>query len=45
MWANHHSSERGLTALHFAAFYGNIDMVEYIVDELGADIEAMDVND
>lgn len=32
-WANH-KSLRGFTALHFAAFHGNIEMIEYLVTQL-----------
>ena len=31
-WANH-KSLRGFTALHFAAFHGNIEMIEYLVTQ------------
>ena len=38
-WANQ-QTDRGFTALHFAAYHGNFDLITYLVDVLGADMYA-----
>ena len=37
-WANHRT-KKGYTALHFAAYHGNVQMMSFLVDGLAADIE------
>ena len=38
-WANF-QTDRGYSAIHFAAFHGNINMVNYLIDVIGADMYA-----
>jgi ankyrin repeat protein len=38
-WVNQ-KTDRGYTALHFAAFHGNVEMIKYLVETLKADIYA-----
>ena len=40
-WTNQ-KSQKGLTALHFASFHGNIEMIEFLVTDLKADISIID---
>ena len=39
-WANH-KSNRGYTAMHFAAFHGNIEMIKYLEEEMEADVKCV----
>ena len=39
-WANH-KSNRGFTAMHFAAFHGNIEMIKYLIEEMEADVNCV----
>lgn len=43
-WVNQ-KTDRGYTALHFAAFHGNIEMIRYLVETLKADIHAQNMLD
>ncbi len=43
-WVNQ-KTDRGYTALHFAAFHGNIEMIRYLVETLKADIHLKNILD
>ena len=43
-WVNM-QTDRGYTAIHFAAYHGNMSMVNYLIDELRADIYARTHNE
>lgn len=38
-WVNL-ATTKGYTALHFAAYHGNVQMIKFLVEELNADINA-----
>jgi len=38
-WANRRS-DRGFTALHYAAYFGNLEMIDFLVKVLRVDIDA-----
>lgn len=37
-------NELGYTGLHYACFYGKIKIVKYLIEELGADLEMMNLS-
>ena len=41
-WVNQPTDER-FTALHFATYHGNFELIAIMVDEMGADIHAKNV--